>query len=379
MQLTRSSVSVCTSNADLSRVSAWRAAFSLHNHSSCSRETLDFLPDIARGIPLVAWLFEARLRKYARLHGRPLDFDRAYWRPPLDAAALLACEERSIRDRLQVTPLVAITDHDTIEGPVHLRARSIAAPPVSVEWTVHYGRAEFHLGVHNLPPTVAGEVIAALNAHTQRPTVDGLPALLSWICEAPTAFVVLNHPLWDLAEVGQVRHESALLALLRTHGRFIHALELNGYRRWSENRRVVPIAEGFGLPLVGGGDRHGLTPSTMLNVSDATSWDEFASDLRDGASTSTVVLPEYFEPFAARILQGVRDVLHHTVPSASGPAPWVDRVFYLDHGVERSLGSVWPRGGPLWLRLLVRLTRLLGSRTMRPVYRLALTSELALP
>jgi hypothetical protein len=356
-----------------------QAGFSLHNHSSCSRESLDFLPGIARRIPLVASLFDAGLREYSRRHGRPFDFDRAGWRPPLDPAALLACEQRHIQNRLQLTPMVAITDHDTIEAPLQLRARSLAAPPLSVEWTVPVGRAEFHLGVHNLPPPVAGEVMAALNAHTQQPTVDGLSAILSWICEAPTAFVVLNHPLWDLGEVGQVRHESALLALLRTHGQFIHALELNGYRRWSENRRVLPIAEGFGLPLVGGGDRHGLAPSAILNVSNATSWDEFGTDLRSGVPTSTVVLPEYFEPFAARILQGVRDALHHADPGMPGPAPWVDRVFYVDHGVERSLGSVWPRGGPLWLRLAVRLTRLLGSRTMRPVYRLALTSEHALP
>jgi hypothetical protein len=108
----------------------------------------------------------------------------------------------------------------------------------------------FHLEVHGIAPARLDATDRALADYTAGATRN-LGELLDWLAETPETFVVLNHPYWDLAEIGGRRHDSTLLALLRRHGDHLHALELNGYRSWTENRRVLPLAEGFGLPIVG--------------------------------------------------------------------------------------------------------------------------------
>ena len=153
----------------------------------------------------------------------------------------------------------------------------------------------------------------------------------------------------------------------------VHGLELNGYRPWSENRRVLALSEAFELPIVGGGNRHGHAPNAIVNVSDATSFAEFAYDLRRGRAPRTVIFPEYFEPFAARVLQGFREALRPDM--TTGRTTWGDRVFFATDGVEQSIATVWPRGGPLWLRGGFELTRLLGAEPLRPLFRLTHSSE----
>src|SRR5262245_33965405 len=147
------------------------------------------------------------------------------------------------------------------------------------------------------------------------------------------------------------------------HGDHIHALELNGYRAWTENRRVLPLAEGFGLPVVGGGDRHGFCPNTILNLTPASNLSEFARDLRKGRPTECIILPEYEVPYAARVLQtaaGVlRDVTHN-----GGRVTWKNRVFLELDGEEHTLESVWT-SVPLWLHASVVAARALGSEPLR--------------
>src|SRR5262245_25814362 len=98
-----------------------RAAVSLHCHSECSRETLEFIPRIARQIPVVASLFEQSLADYQSEHGRPLDFSEWYWRPPVTPAGVIDSEQAQSERRLDLPGLVSLTDHDTVEGPLTLR------------------------------------------------------------------------------------------------------------------------------------------------------------------------------------------------------------------------------------------------------------------
>ena len=61
-------------------------------------------------------------------------------------------------EKLELTAMVSITDHDNIEAPMLLRTLPSARRiPVSVEWTVPYGEQSFHLGIHNLPSARAAE------------------------------------------------------------------------------------------------------------------------------------------------------------------------------------------------------------------------------
>ncbi len=282
-------------------MSGMRAAVSLHSHSDRSREKLVFVPAIARRLPLVAPRFERGLAAYEHRHGRPLDFSRTYWRPPLAPADVIASEREQIERRFDCGALVSLTDHDTIDGPRGLRAAGRHEVPLSVEWSVPFADAVFHLGVHAIPPDRVDEIERELSAYTAGAR-GSLAELLDWVGEHPDTFVVLNHPYWDLGAVGARRHDSTLLTFLRLHSDRIHALELNGYRAWTENRRVLPLAEGFGLPVVGGGDRHGFCPNTILNLTPASCLAEFARDLREGRPTDCVILPGYEAPYASRVL-----------------------------------------------------------------------------
>ena len=366
MKLSRAVVRLHRELHSRARRNGPRAAVSLHGHSECSRENLQFLPGIARRIPLVATLFERSLVRYERAHHRPLDFSEAYWRPPLAPAEVVASEREQIQRRFECEALVSLTDHDTLEGPRALRANGNLDTPLSVEWSVPIGQAVFHLGVHNISPRFADDVERALAAYTSGASGD-LAALLDWLCESPTTFIVLNHPYWDLGGIGPLLHESALLAFLRAHRSRIHALELNGYRTWAENRRVLPLAEGFNLPIVGGGDRHGDVPNTIVNLTEATCFAGFAEELRAGRATSCVVLPEYEQPFNARVLQTAAGVLKNRPDHHGGRCKWSDRVFITVDGVERSLESMWT-GVSWWLHGAVATTRLLGSRAFSPMF-----------
>src|SRR5215510_11298593 len=86
-----------------------RAAVSLHSHSECSRETLEFIPAFARRIPIVASYFERGLVQYQNQNGRPLDFGEWYWRPPMTPAGVIDSEETHLRDRLGLPALVSMT------------------------------------------------------------------------------------------------------------------------------------------------------------------------------------------------------------------------------------------------------------------------------
>ncbi len=368
MKLSRGALLLYRRGGPFTRPSDTRAAVSLHAHSEHSREKLDFIPAIARRIPVVSALFERSIGRYQAQHGRPLDFSRAYWRPPLAASQVIASEAAQIERRFNCKALVSLTDHDTLEGPRALRAAGRADVPLSLEWSAPFGDAVFHLGVHGVAPAIANDAERALHAYTERGE-GTLPELMAWLCECPETFIVVNHPFWDLRGVGQMQHDSTLLAFLRTHRTHVHALELNGYRSWTENRRVLPLAEGFDLPVVGGGDRHGYLPNTIVNLTEASCLGEFARDLRAGGSTCSVVFPEYEEPLSARVMQTAAGVLHSIPGHHDGRCHWSDRVFTTVDGVERSLASMWS-GASWWLHASVVMTRWLGTNSLRPLHEL---------
>src|SRR5215471_688201 len=377
MTLSRTTLHVCSRGGIPPAAAGARTGVSLHSHSEYSKEALDFIPGIARRIPLVSRCFDVAVARYQRLHGRPLDFASCYWRPPLSPAAVIESERTQIADRFDLPALVSLTDHDTIEGPKRLRAAGAIDTPLSVEWTVRVEEAEFHLGVHNLDPARVEDAEQAMAAHTARQAGD-LGDILEWLAAPRSTFVVLNHPFWDMAGIGALKHEAILLRFLRAHRHRIHGLEINGYRMWSENRRVLPLAEGFGIPVVAGGDRHGRLPNAIVNLTPASTLEEFAVDLRAGRRTDCAVFPEYWDPFAARLLQGARDALGYDRNHHAGRNAWADRVFFQSEQGEQAVSAIWPHGAPLWLRSSVTITRLLGSSSLRPLYRFAMSDDTSL-
>jgi hypothetical protein len=352
------------------RPDGMRAAVSLHSHSECSRETLEFIPRFARRIPLIANCFERSLTEYQSTYGRPLDFGEWYWCPPVTPVAVIDSEQAHLQRRLNLPGLVSLTDHDTVEGPRALRANGRADVPLSFEWSVPFEKSIFHLGVYGISPKALDGTMSALAAYTAGPLAGAtrrLEELFDWLGECPETFIVLNHPYWDLADVGQLRHDSLLLAFLRAHHRRIHGLELNGYRSWAENRCVLPLAKGFGIPVVGGGDRHGLAPNTIINLTRAGDFAEFAYELRVERSSHCVVFPEYADPYVARILRSAAEILRPHHRHHRGQTTWRERVFITLNGLEHSVDSIWD-DEPLWLRSAIAITRAISARPFEVLF-----------
>jgi hypothetical protein len=345
---------------------------SLHAHTNRSREGLAVAPPYLDRIPLVAPLVRRELRAYERRHSQTVDFSKGWWCPPVDAAAVLASETSQITDRLGLHPIVSITDHDNIEAPQALRSRGPSTDdvPLSVEWTVPFERGFLHLGIHNLPRGRGEEIFGALSAYTQQRAFSRLTDLLDLLSAHPETLVVLNHPLWDLAGIGPVDHASLVRRFLNKHRERIHALEVNGYRSWTENVGAIGLADAVSLPIVSGGDRHGCAPNALLNLTGATSFGEFVGEIRQQRRSVVLVMPEYRQPLVARKLAVASDALREYPSYPHGQQRWFDRVSYELDGETRRLSDRWPKGGPWWVRCATRAFEITTSARLLPALRL---------
>lgn len=339
----------------------FRSAVSLHAHTHHSREVLSDFPQYLRQIPLVNICFERAVSNHARRSGDTVDFANGWWRPPLSPRAVFESEHRQIEERFGLPALVSVTDHDDIAAGCDLQTwYSPHRAPISVEWTVPVGAGYFHLGVHNLPARSAHEWFERLAAATNRPEPSAIGALMHELCEIPEVLIVLNHPMWDLADVGAEQHTRLLGEFCGRYRRYMHAVELNGYRSWRENERARPLARDLGVPLISGGDRHGCDPNALLNLSCAATFDEFATEVREGVS-HVVVMPEYERHIVTRKLGSAGDVLRHYTSYPPGLQRWTDRISWDDGSGPKSLATRWPAGVPRWLPLLVQAFRLVTN------------------
>ena len=118
----------------------------LHGHTMHSEECLSFLPRYLHQAPGISQILKGYQRGPERV-----DFERAFWTPPLSPASALRLERRQI-EKLGLRSLVSLTDHDNIEAGMSLiTGTDIREIPISVEWTVPFDRSIFHFGIHNLP------------------------------------------------------------------------------------------------------------------------------------------------------------------------------------------------------------------------------------
>lgn len=353
-----------------------RTGISLHCHTHHSQEILDFIPHYAAQIPLVAQLFQREMKRYEARVGKPIDFASAWWTPPVSARDVWDTETRQIEERLQLRGLISITDHDDIEAGQRLQVLDLPSPvPISMEWTVPYDTRYFHLGMHNLPREEAVAYATRLLQYTREPNSCDLRELLVMLHQLPGVLVVLNHPLWDVEMIGAEQHLAALKSFLHEYGEWLHAFEVNGFRSWRENEAVMRMANEMGFPVVSGGDRHGCQPNTTLNLTRAQTFAEFVEEVRAGHS-KVLIMPEYNEALVARTLEAAAEILR-TYPSyPTEQQVWTDRVFARQaNGEAKSLSILWQRGGPIWVRAAVWMICCLGSRRLRPAWRLALANE----
>jgi hypothetical protein len=125
---------------------------------------------------------------------------------------------------------------------------------------------------------------------------------------ASGALVVFNHPLvpWGKDPGRKIPAE----ALLRRYGWAIHALEYNGMRSKEENDSVLQLARQVGKPVVGGGDSHLLLASSVLSLTQAVSYQEFAEEVKEGRAVS-LILPTFFAPLSWKIFLRVLYFIAH--------------------------------------------------------------------
>lgn len=351
-----------------------RTAVSLHSHTCHSKEKLDFLPHYIDfiGTQIASRMLQAGLKRYRNTKGKTLDFGRAYWTPPVTPGMVLASEREQIESKLHLAALVSLTDHDTIDGPLSLRQSSATpAVPVSVEWTIPFAGNTFHLGVHHLPGDRAAEIIKVLNAYTDAPGEESLRDILAFLDGFPDTLLILNHPLQNMFRAGEAEHLSSLRQLLARCRPWIHALELNGMRAWTENRDVLRMAEEYDLPVVAGGDRHGRRPNAALNLTQAETWSEFVATIRSERRNTVLMMSAYRESAPMRELATASDVLRHYRHYPYGQRRFTDRIFFNLEGYGwHPLSFYWDggRGKPIWLSPAVLAVILLGSDHLRPIF-----------
>lgn len=353
----------------------FRTAVSLHSHTLHSHESLAFLPRYARRIPIVSALVAAQEAKYHATQGRPLDYGRAYWTPPLPAHAALALERSQIESLLDRQPLVSITDHDSIEACQLLRAMEESpSTPVSLEWTVPLSPSFIHLGIHNLPPSAAPAIARKLARYTAQPQPGLLKELLVELHEMEDVLIVFNHPLWDEARAGMDQHRAMARAFVESYGEWIHAFELNGLRPARENRDVLAFAAANSRPAISGGDRHGTEPNVNLNLTNAATFAAFVDEIRREKLSEVLFLPAYREPAKLRHIEMTWDTIRN-YPEFPGRVRLLDRIFWeSEPGAARPLSGLLRRE-PGIVKCFVATMRLFNCARVKSALRAALAQK----
>ncbi len=354
----------------------YKSAVSLHSHTNRSKESLRFIPEFTRKHPILRWA----LQRQALRSTIPVDLVKSYWTPPLHPRAAFEVERNQIEVVLGLLGLVSITDHDTIEAPALLRTvADTKEVPLSLEWTVPFGEAIFHLGIHNLPSCRAQQMVDDLAAYTKAPSDLHLSELLTMLDYCPEVLIIFNHPLWDLGGVGQQRYGEILDQFLCRNVAFLHAFEVNATRSRIENNGVIELAGRWRRLLISGGDRHGCEPSGALNLTHAETFCEFVHEVRAEQCSHVLIMPQYDEPLSLRIMQAVLDVIREYPEYAHGCRRWDDRIFHPDQtsGSQQPISSLW-KAPPAYIERMFFVMRLLENALVRGAFRQICRSEVDL-
>jgi hypothetical protein len=347
---------------------------SLHSHTNQSKETLDFLANLGNEYHLLRPFIAKAERRCKKRYGLSLNFAAGYWTPPLTPRLAFDLESRQI-EKLDLMPLVSITDHDSINAPMLLRTVASARHiPVSVEWTAPFGGDQaFHLGIHNLPSDSGVSWMRTFEEFTASPSEKRLTEILAALHDLPNVLTVFNHPMWDLYLIGEQRAKAHVESFMHQNGQFIHALELNGLRHWEENRSVKRMAEAWKKVLISGGDRHGREPNANINLTNAACFTDFVHEIRYEQRSNVLFLSQYAEPWKHRLLQSTLDAIRDYPDFPLGSRFWDERVFHPDiHGVVRPLSELWLKGhAPFYLQWIIQAVRMMGMHPVSSSLRMA--------
>jgi hypothetical protein len=281
-------------------------AVSPHNHSHHSIENMGFLNQVVK----LRFMrpFRGLLQgAFGLAEIADLNYADIYYRSPLSVEDVLLTESASAADFGFGGVHLGITDHDEVTGSTELlRAHPEEAHrnPLGEEISIYFDDYLFHLGVTGMPSAGIEQFHGGLQLAARERRLDDLFEML----RASGSLVVFNHPLvpWGKDAGSKIPAE----ALLSRYGWAIHALEYNGMRSREENDSVLELARHVGKPVVGGGDSHLLLASSVLSLTRAASYKEFAEEVKDGRAVP-LVLPTFFAPLGWKIFLRVLYFMGH--------------------------------------------------------------------
>jgi hypothetical protein len=242
--------------------------------------------------------------------------------------------------------MVSLTDHNSIEACMLLRQEAAhAEAPISSEWTVPFGGAVFHFGIHNLPARLAAELMAAMHEATFLADEDRILKLFAELSEIPEVLVVFNHPLWNFYSIPTDRFLYELTRFLEAGNRYVHAFELNGMRDHAENRAALELAAEWNQLVISGGDRHGREPNASINLTNAADFSEFVEEVREGRQSTVVVMPQYAAPLGWRLYRNFTHVIADYPEHPEERRQWDQRTFHPDReGAVVPMRGLWKNG-----------------------------------
>ena len=330
---------------DQGRLTAWQSGVSLHSHTRHSQESLGFIVAYLDRRAVTRRWYAGQRERCRQVTGMDLDLGRAYWTPPLCERTAQGVEQRQI-EQLGLRPMVSLTDHNSIEANTLLRKdAAYAAAPLSTEWTVPFGGAVFHFGIHNLPARSARELMAAMHEATFLADEDRILQLFAELSALPEVLVVFNHPLWNFYSIPADQFRYELTRFLESGNRYVHAFELNGMRNHAENRAALQLASDWDQLVISGGDRHGCEPNASINLTNAADFAEFVEEVREGRQSTVLVMPQYAAPLPWRLYRNFTQVIAEYPEHPAGRQRWDERTFHPDRdGAVVPMAGLWKNG-----------------------------------
>lgn len=354
----------------------FRSGVSLHGHTKHSLERLGFLGRFLQEHSLLRSWIGQQAQRCKQKSGISLDFDRAYWTPPLTARLAYALETRQI-ESIGLWPMVSLSDHNNIDASTLLRQFPETEDiPISVEWTVPFGKTEFHIGVHNIPNAIACDLMSTLAECTAKATEQQTVDLIAELQLIPSLLLVFNHPVWNFNSISQDVFDFELRRFLQSTCRDLHAFELNGMRSHRENHKVIQLAAEWNQILVSGGDRHACEPNALLNLTNATEFSEFVYEVRNQKQSTVLVMPQYNEPLSWRFFRSFSDVIREYPGHPQGQRKWDERTFHPNlAGNMVPLSELWPNGAPDFLKKIFALSLMASGLPVHQVIRTLMSAE----
>ena len=344
-----------------------------------SKESTAFVARIAKKSKLFNWFIHRQMSKYTELMDLNRQAGRMWWTSPWSPGQALRIEGSDRGTGLKA--LVSISDHDNIEAPLQLQMiADNRDAPISVEWTTPFEKTYFHIGVHNMHPRWAVEMMQRMADRTAHPDRAGLREIFHELASHPDVLIIFNHPYWDQPWLGAEYHDKAMRAFIAEYKPYLHALEINGLRSWTENRKVLKLARQLGMPLISGGDRHGREPNATLNLTNAATFAEFVEEVRGGARSPILVMPQFHDPLVLRVIQSMADILADHPEHANGKVRWSERVYrHCEDDTIKPFTEFFENGEPYAMRRVINGAHLLTSPRLRPAWmRMAESPEAAL-